>query len=79
MCQNSISFLFEYFWNQFSQMRHVGLRVAALKAGKLASMIPAAPFVLMIVIIRPWILIRFGALDGTRIDPLIISPETYLT
>ena len=78
MRQRMISFLFEHLWNQVSQMRHGGLRVAALKAGKLASMILAAPFVLLIVIIRPWILIRFGALDGTRIFCLTVLPETYL-
>ena len=67
------------FWNQVSQIHHGGLRVAALKAGKLASMILAVPFVLLIAIIRPWILIRFGALDGTRIGPMILFPTTYLT
>ena len=78
MRQRMISFLFEHLWNQVSQMRHGGLRVAAMKAGKLASMILAAPFVLLIVITRHWILIRFGALDGTRIFCLTVLPETYL-
>ena len=52
---------------QFYHIHKGGLRVFLRKCGGLALMLFASPFVVIVVLLRPWILFRFGTLYGTKI------------
>lgn len=68
----------DFMSSQVSQIKQGGFKVAVQKCGEAALMLLTAPLVLIIVLIRPLVLFRFGVPDVTRIGSFAINLEAYL-
>ena len=70
--------VFIFIFSQVAQLHKGGVKVAVRKCSEAALMLITAPLVLIVVLLRPLVLLRFGVIDGTRIGNLTFIPEAYL-
>ncbi len=71
---NAVIFMF----SQVAQIHKGGVKVAVQKCGKVALLLLALPAVLIVILLRPWVLFRFGMLDGSRIGAFAGNTDAYL-
>jgi len=72
--KNHINFIF----GQIKQIRKGGLSILVRKIGVILLIILAAPIVLLVRMLRPLVIIRFGPLMSERIGHFAGCPEVYL-
>ncbi|MEI7706988.1 MAG: TIGR04372 family glycosyltransferase [Chlorobium sp.] len=69
----------EFIERQFIQIRSDGIIMLLRKMNKgLIILVIATPIVIIIRLIKPWLLIRFGSLMSSRIGHFVANTEVYL-
>ena len=67
-----------YFYRQLTNIREEGMRAVLRKARKLIMIPIVSPVVIIVRLIKPFILIRFGVLFQQRLGHFLINTELYL-
>ncbi len=68
----------EFLQRQFADIQHGGWPVFRNKAVTLLSLLLALPAVLLVRLLRPWVVVRFGQLMSERIGHFAGNTEIYL-
>ncbi len=68
-----------FLWSQCVQIHKGGFRIFKRKVGVFFGMALALPLVILVRLLRPLIIVRFGWLVSERIGHFVMDPEIYLS